>query len=494
MNFEETFPLRYYINLGRRQDRRIETEIGLAEAGISASRFPAVDARFVRNNRGYDSAGRYALALSQRLAIRQAMLKKADAVLIFEDDVTFHPEFLKRLEEIEIPDDWGIFFLGCSHFVRPKPTKHAGLVRATYPLTTHAFAVRAPYYQRVISELSIRKDQPRNHPGASDWYLADLASEIPTYACYPNLAWQAQSYSDLEHKHYSPHDPAGKQRDDPNLNIGLDGEMLGIPPWVDRSDSRHVTEEVRPALLFLTRGEVNHADVWEEYLIGNEHKVSIHVHPKHPELVTHPLFRNRIVPTLHDTRWGHVSLVRSMLSLLQEALKDPRNTHFVFLSESCVPVKPLASMLRSLSADSRSRFWHSGQNDSPIDKMERMKQSAGIPEHSWSFHSQWLLLNREAATCIAEADLTFQFEEVLNPEESYFGTVLHLRGYPVQDRVVPTDPVWTRWLGGPHPESIGKVNGRLGEELALSPSFFARKFLAHSDVGALGLHLSPPAL
>jgi GR25 family glycosyltransferase involved in LPS biosynthesis len=87
MNIEETFPARYWINLGRREERRFETEWQLERAGITAERFPAVDARFVRKNRGYENAGRYALALSQRLAIRKAMLAGADAVLILEDDV-----------------------------------------------------------------------------------------------------------------------------------------------------------------------------------------------------------------------------------------------------------------------------------------------------------------------------------------------------------------------------------------------------------------------
>src|SRR5262245_42576185 len=107
MDFNATFPLRFWINLGRRDDRRAAAESRLADAGITAERFPAIDARCKRvaapavlspsgsvpeaEVRGYESAGRYALALTQRLALREAKRRGAPAVLLLEDDVIFHP-------------------------------------------------------------------------------------------------------------------------------------------------------------------------------------------------------------------------------------------------------------------------------------------------------------------------------------------------------------------------------------------------------------------
>ena len=59
MDFESAFPLRFWINLGRREDRRVETEARLPEAGIVAERFPGVDARGVAgwDNHGAGTAG-----------------------------------------------------------------------------------------------------------------------------------------------------------------------------------------------------------------------------------------------------------------------------------------------------------------------------------------------------------------------------------------------------------------------------------------------------
>ena len=147
MTFEEAFPLCFYINLGRRQDRRVDTEERLEAAGIKAIRFPAVDAlhfsekyqraplpddfskfseleqarlRKAREVRGYDSPGRYALALTQRMAIREAKRRKMDAVMLLEDDVVLHPNFANLFQSVHLPDDWGIFYLGCSHQQKPE--------------------------------------------------------------------------------------------------------------------------------------------------------------------------------------------------------------------------------------------------------------------------------------------------------------------------------------------------------------------------------------
>ena len=42
--------------------------------------------------------------------------------------------------------------------------------------------------------------------------LAALQDQIPTYAAYPNLAWQSEGYSDLAGRSYSNYHPDGRQR------------------------------------------------------------------------------------------------------------------------------------------------------------------------------------------------------------------------------------------------------------------------------------------
>jgi hypothetical protein len=74
---------------------------------------------------------------------------------------------------IELPDDWGIFCPGCAHHQRPPPAG-PGLVRTPDALDNHAFAVKAPYFKRVMAALRVRAGQEVEHARASDWGLADL--------------------------------------------------------------------------------------------------------------------------------------------------------------------------------------------------------------------------------------------------------------------------------------------------------------------------------
>ncbi len=491
MNLEEQFPLRYWINLGRRSERRAETEWRLLKAGITAERFPAVDARFVRKTRGYESAGRYALALTQRLAIRKAMLAGAESVLILEDDVVFHPEILERIAELELPDDWGIFYLGCAHHKRPWPAA-AGIVRTPYALDTHAFAVRAPYYRRVISALDASKPQNRlkTHARASDWYLADLHGEIPTYACYPNLAWQAVVTSDLTGGTYSNYTKTGEQQASSGELIGLQAKMWGGSRWRAPVAALRPHREPKLGLLFLTRQDVNHPGIWREFLDDAGDGVRAFAHVKDREHAG--LLHEYRIDEWHETKWGDISLVLAMLALLRAAMADGTLTHFAFVSESCVPIRPWTEIRRRLMIDGRSMMdmVASGSEVSSPHR-ERLEQVKDLPERAMRVHSQWSLLNREAAECIVEHDFTERFASIMAPDEHYFGTVLALRGFDEGSRMQNVAPTWVRWTKDAriaHPEEYLSTNLPLISKLAASPSFFARKFPAASDIGRWGLH------
>lgn len=177
MNFEEEFPLRYYLNLGRREDRRVEMEWLLEQTGVTVERFPAVDARFVRNPRGYDEKGRYALALTIRLAIRRAKQKRAKALLLFEDDGVLHPNFLELVEGIELPEDWGIFYFGCQHRQRPEPYSD-GVVRVKKALDSHDWAIHESAYDEVMRAMDAARHPLPHHPLASDQFVVALQERI----------------------------------------------------------------------------------------------------------------------------------------------------------------------------------------------------------------------------------------------------------------------------------------------------------------------------
>ena len=136
--------------------------------------------------------------------------------------------------------------------------------------------------------------------------------------------------------------------------------------------------EMRPklALLFLTRGDLNHPSIWEEFTNGFENEIPVFLHAKHPDSVYSTFLQKaRRVPSI-ETRWGDISLVRASILLLKTALVETDATHFALLSESCVPIKPISEVLRQLTLDARSRI--SWTNCDKMAKTHRERCFRGV--------------------------------------------------------------------------------------------------------------------
>jgi hypothetical protein len=176
-------------------------------------------------------------------------------------------------------------------------------------------------------------------------------------------------------------------------------------------------------------------------------------------------------------------------------MKDPMNTVFVLVSESCVPIKPFSSLLSHLD-----RTGWQGQMETQLPeefaikdpiKAKRLDKVKDVPPGLWRFHPQWIVLNREMSQLVLDTDLTGQWANSFAPDESLIGTQLVLMGYPLAERTLPIGCTWTRW-DGPHtghPDNFCEVDGQLLGQLLAAPHFFARKFMAESNIRECGLHL-----
>lgn len=545
MNFDVEFPLKFWINLGRREDRRVMTESQLAGVEVMAERFSAVDGRLAmlkserfvsetsdaesvvrveavnksgttkepgleclvepRDMRGYESVGRYALALTQRLALREAARRKAPAVLLLEDDAVFHPQFQALIASVELPDDWGIFYLGCSHSVRPE-WAGSRVVRVGHAVDTHAVAVRAPYYRRVMQMLDRHGKANPGVAKASDQFLALLHREIPTYACYPNLVWQDTSSSDLLSLEYSNYTIDGRQKNWEDAVEGLLGELVESgdddsmgrageatnSPRLELMGAPTVSKrQPKLGLLFLTRGDVHHPEIWREFVEEEPGSVRVFSHAKFPGQLRGGFLEGSEIRQRYETAWGTISLVRASRALLLEALEDESLTHFALLSESCVPIRPLPEILRRLELDPRPQFSFKTLKQAVARHVSRIGAVPQVPIGCWRFQSQWWLMDRAAAVFAAGEDFTPYFEKMFVPDEAYFATVLSMQGYPLEGEVLKKDVTWTWWekdAGSPNewPKlPMSKVRAMLH-----SGAMFARKFPKGADIGKLGLHRS----
>ena len=516
MNIEETFPLRYWLNGRREAKRRHETEWRLEQVGIRARRFATVEVRPsgkldgegnthgaqhgldgpkaghpaalpppASAVRGYAGAGEYARALSLRLVFRRARRDRAAAVLIFSDEVMFHPNIAALMAAVELPLDWEIFHLGHTWLDDAPEPVAAGIARVRKGIGFDAFAVRAGAMEGVAKALNRGGERI---PLTVEEVLSSVQERLATYACFPNLAWRDADGHDPDKAGKAGYGVGGTQTVQPARAEALFQAMFASGRAAEIAGP--ALGRTRLALLFLTKGDTHHGDIWREYIAEAPEAVRIFCHPKEPRLLAGGFLEGTSIQAHYDTAWGDVSLVRATLALLRAALEDEEMTHFVLLSESCVPVRPLPEVLKLLDWNPKSRFaWRDLGKASPTEK-RRALELPQVPAACWRFQSQWWLLERTAAEWVARADYTDVFAKMEVPDEGYFSTVLCLLGYPLADRVVQTPCTWTHWEGGPHPLEFAVLPTTEVESILESGALFARKFPRGADVGRFGLHRS----
>lgn len=515
MRIEAAFPLRFWSNLGSASTLRQRMEENLFSAGLSAERFPALYPRRLgsRASDGGDDLQRSSIdgadypvsgygsyrAHTQKLMLREAVRRRADAVLILDDNVAFHPNFPALVEAVELPQDWEIFFLGCVH---SKPPVWAGIrtVRVKRGWGDFAFAVRHTAYRKLIrlldsagSNFALPGDSPR---------LAEFLASVPTYACYPNLIWKHESGNAKSFGKHSMFTSDGRQRRNAGSVCGLLAQVCSEPSEAPQlPEGERATASIPPrrmignsgdlriGLLFLTRGDVNHPAIWGEFVREMPDCVKVLSHPKYPRLANEGFLKGSVIRKRYETQWGDISLVRASRELLLEGLKDRALTHFALLSESCVPVLPLSEIVRRLRHDPRSRFSSKTISQAGSRHASRIGAAPEVPLGCWRFTPQWWLMDRTTATFAAGQDYTGLFERMYVPDEAYFATVLSMQGYPLDGEVAGKDVTWTWWeKDAGSPTAWTELPFEKLVEIVDSGAFFARKFPAGGDIGTFGLH------
>ena len=60
---------------------------------------------------------------------------------------------------------------------------------------------------------------------------------------------------------------------------------------------------------------------------------------------------SKTLPISHRPNWNDVRIVRSILSLIEAALRDKKTTHILLCTESCIPIATLKETARSVLLD-----------------------------------------------------------------------------------------------------------------------------------------------
>ncbi|MED6182160.1 hypothetical protein PIB30_026015 [Stylosanthes scabra] len=215
------------------------------------------------------------------------------------------------------------------------------------------------------------------------------------------------------------------------------------------------------AFMFLTKGPLPLAPLWERFFKGNERLYSIYVHSLpsfQPQFRRSSVFYNRHIPS-QVAEWGRMSMCDAERRLLANALLDIYNERFILLSESCIPLYKF-SFIYNYIMKSKYSFMSVFDDPGPYGRGRYRNEMAPLVNITeWRKGSQWFEANRKIATSIVEDARYYPiFEKYCTPacyvDEHYFPTMLSIEaGNALANRSL----TWVDWSrGGAHPASFGK--------------------------------------
>ncbi|KAF8118213.1 hypothetical protein N665_0006s0205 [Sinapis alba] len=215
------------------------------------------------------------------------------------------------------------------------------------------------------------------------------------------------------------------------------------------------------AFMFLTKGPLPLASLWERFLKGHKGLYSVYVHPDPSFTAKFPadsVFHQRQIPS-QLAQWGRMNMCEAERRLLANALLDISNEWFVLVSESCIPLYNFTTIYSYLSQSQHS-FMGAFDEPGPFGRgryNENMEPE--VPITKWRKGSQWFEVDRDLAATIVKDTLYYpKFRDFCIPacysDEHYFPTMLTIeKPMALANRSV----TWTDWSrGGPHPATFGE--------------------------------------
>ncbi|XP_010265068.1 PREDICTED: uncharacterized protein LOC104602905 [Nelumbo nucifera] len=214
------------------------------------------------------------------------------------------------------------------------------------------------------------------------------------------------------------------------------------------------------AFMFLTKGPLPLALLWEKFFRGHEGFYNIYVHP-HPGFVDSTpedsVFYRRRIPS-KAVEWGRSTMIDAERRLLANALLDFSNERFVLLSESCIPLFNFTTVYNYLINSNVSFL---GSFDDPR-KAGRGRYNrlmwpiVNITE--WRKGSQWFEVHRDLAVeIIADRKYYPVFQNYCTPscymDEHYLPTLVNMIAPELNSNRSVTWVDWSR--PGPHPGKFG---------------------------------------
>jgi hypothetical protein len=239
------------------------------------------------------------------------------------------------------------------------------------------------------------------------------------------------------------------------------------------------------AFLFLIYDILNLEELWRNFFLNvDKNKYTIYIHFKNN--VPLKYFEQYKLKNCIETIYADISLVCAQNILLEEALKDKNNEHFIFLSNSCVPFKNFEFIYNKLSID--KSYFNIMLQECWFPRCDCILNNIEVKNIQKS--SQWCILNRKHSEIIisySDTEYIKLYKNVYAPDEIFYITTIFINN--LQEEIITTPnsannaTTFTNWsdMDYAFPSSEGLKNYTfISEEeihhLINSDCLFGRKF------------------
>lgn len=247
------------------------------------------------------------------------------------------------------------------------------------------------------------------------------------------------------------------------LHTMTDTELLWRASFVPKIKEYPFERVPKIAFMFLTKGPLPLAPLWERFFKGYEGMYSIYIHPSPSfEAVFGPssVFYRRQIPS-QVAEWGRMSMCDAERRLLANALLDISNERFILLSESCIPLYNFTVVYNYIT---KSKYSFMGAFDDPGPYGRGRYNGNMAPEINitmWRKGAQWFEVSRKfALNIIGDKKYYRKFFNFCKPgcyvDEHYFPTMLTILA---PNELANRSVTWVDWSrGGAHPATFGKAD------------------------------------
>jgi hypothetical protein len=172
---------------------------------------------------------------------------------------------------------------------------------------------------------------------------------------------------------------------------------------------------------FLTYNNLDRTDIWEKYF-EKKKNFKVYIHSKEPIQPFHYSFPINIIKNpINTISKSHISIVQATIHLLKEAYDNtPEATHFIFLTQSCIPLYSFDKHFQIISKMKKSCISVIMGNKVERYNSLSMNLKKNIEYSKFAKQQPNMVLTRDDIKLIIENNFLNDFKFMECPDEHYF--------------------------------------------------------------------------